>query len=77
MDPTDAPIVAYLGDDYLAPSVFSALNEVGPYRAFRKNGEVKIERNAPALTTRANVIFIDTPIGNGKPILHYDGLYRS
>ena len=59
-------MVAYLGDDYLAPSVISALNEVGPYRAVWAGDEVKIERNIKALTNRANVVFIDTPIGNGK-----------
>ena len=78
VEPSDAPVVIWLQGGPGASSLFGLLELHGPFTAnFDVSNNVKAVLNPWAWTKKANVIYIDNPVGAGFSYAQDEGLPRS
>ena len=66
MDPSEAPVVVWLQGGPGSSSLFGLLEMHGAFNAnYDENMEVKAAINPYAWTKKANIIYIDNPVGAG------------
>merc|ERR1712226_272130 len=77
-EPSDAPVVIWLQGGPGSSSLFGFLELHGPFTAnYDENGNVKAVMNPYAWTKKANVIYIDNPVGAGFSYAQDDALPHS
>ena len=78
VDPVDAPVAIWLQGGPGSSSMFGLLELHGPFLVKDdENGEPKAEMNPYTWARKANMLYIDNPVGAGFSYADLDGLTTS